>query len=370
VHDPESPEFVSLLPARVAPDFMGAAIRSGLSTADPWRRRVDRVRSEVDAAGQASDDAQPPAPAPRLSNADINEGVQHSAAARRLRHSHAGPSQPPRSRYGRATGPGVLHGIHSNPVQTVLAPGAPRAQFLHALPEAALPILALRSAHLPGDHDEENRHQYHRSGWCPLCEASGGDSSESHTISGVEQRWRMVQHHLLFCDGGDAAAEGPSLHEMRDDLLDAAAGYPGALAAVRQAFPDANATGAAAPLLGPASVVSFLLDPVAACGAPPSVGLTHCALVSAYILAVAARVVGRQWPRARVLAPGLPPQSNMRRCLLGPSRSASRVSLASLPSDSDDEAWLRADMLPPSATNYQLALFAAHVGAEADARPG
>jgi len=369
-HDPESPDFVSVLPARVAPNFMGAAIRSGLSAADPWSQRVDRVRSEVAAASGASSDTQPPAPAPHLSNADINEGVRQSAAARRLRNSGAGPSQPPRSRYGRATGPGVLHGSHSNPVQTVLAPDAPRAQFLRALPEAVLPILALRSAHLPGDHDEEHRHQYYASGWCPLCEASGWDDSESYNISEVEQRWRMVQHHLLFCDGGDAAAQGPLLHELRDDLLDAAAGYPDALAAVRLAFPGASEPDGATPPPEPASVVPFLLDPVAACCAPRSVGLAYCALVSAYILGVAARVVGREWPRARVLALGLPPHSNMRRCLLGPSRSPSRVSLASLPADSDDEAWLRADILPPSATDYQLALFAAQVGAEADARPG
>jgi len=374
-HDVRSSAFASELPAAVAPDFMGAAVRSGLSEPNPWWQRAADVKAAVvDVSG--GEPAGDGALAPRMSNAQIAQGVLQVEAARRLRDSCAVPVQSSCSRAGRAHGAPVLGGEHLNPVQAVLAPGAPAAQYMQAVPEVALPISALRSGHLPGDHALEFVEQCSE-GCCSRCGAEACALQELDQVTDVERRWRMVQHHLLHCCGGDQSAQRPPLHMLRDDLLEASAGYPAALRAVRDAFAFGEGADISAMRGASACCVPYLMDPVAACQALRAVGLVHCALVAAYTLAVSAFVNSRAWPTSRLHGLALPPWSRLRRWLLpspacSPSTSATCISHASeLGSDSEDEVWWNPVVLPPGASAYRRACFiAAQEGAEADAPHG
>ena len=93
--------------------------------------------------------------------------------------------------------------------------------------------MALRSAHLPGDHVAAFQDQVD-SGYCPECATVVCEVNER--ITSVEQRWRVVQHHLLHCTSGLALACRPPLQMLQDDLLDTAAGYPACADVVRAAF--------------------------------------------------------------------------------------------------------------------------------------
>ena len=153
---------------------------------------------------------------------------------------------------------------------------------------------------------------------------------------------------------------------MRDDLLEASAGYRAALQAMRVAF----ALGGGADmwtLRGAAECcVPCLVDPIAACRAPLAVGLVHCSRVAAYTLTVSAFVHSCAWPNSRLHGLDLPQWSRLRRWLL-PSpvgMCLMRVSCASV-LGSDSAA------LPPDASHCRRACFlAAHEGAEADALMG
>ena len=193
-------------------------------------------------------------------------------------------------------------------------------------------------------------------------------------MTAVEQRWRMVKHHLLHCCGGTQSAQRPPVLMLRNDLLGASAGYPAALQEVREAF--AFGWGADMRALRGAAecCVPYLVDPIAACRAPLAVGLVHCSLVAAYTLAVFAFVHRCAWPTSRLQSLDLPQWSRFR-CWPLPSPVGvclTRASCASvLGSDSDDEVWWNPAALPPDASQYHRACFlAAHEGAEADAPHG
>ena len=103
-HDVRSAAFAPELPAAVAPDFMGAAVRSGLSEPNPWRQRAAGVKAAVvDVSG--GEPAGDGALAPRMSNAQIAQGVLQVEAARRLRDNCAVPVQSSCSRAGQAMVP-------------------------------------------------------------------------------------------------------------------------------------------------------------------------------------------------------------------------------------------------------------------------
>jgi len=371
-HDTASPQFVDRLPASSAPDFMGAAMRSGLAAADPWCTRVHRVRAAITGNG-ADEEDHPGDDTTNLSNEDISAGVQRSAADRRLQDSVANPTAPSHSSRGRPLGSPVLNGEHLNPLSTVLAPDAPVFQSLQAVPEVVRPILALRSGRLPGAHAPVLRHQ-NEDGGCPKCQATLWGANEH--LTEVEERWRVTQHHLLHCAGGDDPTSRPSLDVLHSDLTDAAAGYPDCLAALQAAFNFMSAPAADQHELAAAACVPYLIDPVAVCCAPLQVGLVHCSLVAAYTLAVGAGAADqpRVWPSSLVSRLRLPLHSRLRRWMLAsgdaPDSPVTCVVRATPPlSDSDDEAWLRPDS-PPPASDYERAVLAAHVGAEAEARPG
>ena len=103
----------------------------------------------------------------------------------------------------------------------MLAPDAPPPCYDCPPPTAACVVAALRSAHVPGNHDGVYVQQ-HESGYCVECETVWGES-ENDT---EERRWRMVPHHLLHCDGGLDAHTRPSTSDLQLDLLDAAVYQP------------------------------------------------------------------------------------------------------------------------------------------------
>ena len=73
----------------------------------------------------------------------------------------------------------------------MLAPDAPPPGYDFATPAAARIVAALRSAHVPGDHDGVFAQQYN-SGYCVECETAVWGESEN--ITEVERRWHVVQH--------------------------------------------------------------------------------------------------------------------------------------------------------------------------------
>ena len=196
---------------------------------------------------------------------------------------------------------------------------------------------------------------------------------ESEIITEVERRWRVVQHHLLHCDGGLDAHKRPSVNDLRLDLLDSAENHPSCVAAVQSAFAFLDQGSVQAPEdVGrmSAECVSYLTDPVRACGSPLAVGLTHCGLVAGYVLAVAGCVALRRdpWPAAQISALRLPRASRVLRHLQ-PEALCAATALTVHGQAGSSQSSLSADMLLSSASPRQI-VTAAHVGAEADVRPG
>ena len=198
---------------------------------------------------------------------------------------------------------------------------------------------------------------------CAGCHCEVYDSYDEYgDQSGVESRWRHVEHLLLACP-----AAVPSCHSelpvdlLRADLLQAAEDDPAVRAAVLEAFPpgvlDTECRAAVA--------VPFLLDPVRAlCGHGPVRGrVVHdCVrLVAMFVLGVACSVCGE--PACGVARSALPslsvPFPSRVRRLLPPVRSAAQ-----------DSRLASCDLLDGVCVCDQSALGAAPQGAQADAREG
>lgn len=76
-----------------------------------------------------------------------------------------------------------------------LALDDPLSQDVYPLPDVALPVLALTSAHLSGARAREFKQH------CDDCQAShcGGTAHafvDLKRVPDVERQWRVVQHHL------------------------------------------------------------------------------------------------------------------------------------------------------------------------------
>ena len=197
-----------------------------------------RYAGRTTASAPAATQCRAPAlDAGRMREGDTAKGTRFLVASRRRCNSGARPAQAASSRARRRCSAGALMGLHLNPVQKVLAPGAvePRPGYIHAIPDVALPMCLMRSAHLAGDHTHELRRQC-LEGCCARFGPEARAFQDFDTVSELERRWRVVQQHLLHCVGGVCPAHRLPLSMLRDDLLDAAAGYAGCRAAVRVAF--------------------------------------------------------------------------------------------------------------------------------------
>ena len=137
-------EAVPPLPVAQAPDCLGAQIRAALPHADAWRTRVRRL--------QPSDQLEQRTAGTTSPAGGYAAAAQALAAGRRRREAAAAPLLPEATRSGRGCKRVREPDPHYNPVPAALAEDADRACYLHAPDNAVWPIMALRSAHLPGDH--------------------------------------------------------------------------------------------------------------------------------------------------------------------------------------------------------------------------
>ena len=297
-HDAASPAFQSHLPASRSPDFMNAAIRAAMPVDDAWMRQAAHTRALVRAH---MGDHAPPLHV-KLSNAAIRAAV---AALRRTAWHGCCPSNPEHSTVssrGRR-----LRVIYPRapllcPLTLVLQPAA-HPSYMRAPDSAALCVLMLRSAHLPGDHCLEARESYDGD----IC----GDCGEEvltvqDAVPPDERRWLHVQHALLACHACNDRR--PSPRQLREALLSAAHEHADTLAAVADAFPLDEADPSVLRECG----VPYMLDPVQSCPGPRLVRLLHVALIAAYIELVAADFCGRAADPVRLAALRLPSDSCLR----------------------------------------------------------
>ena len=355
--DPLSEVFAARVPTAHAQDFMGAAVRSGLSDDDEWVVRANTGRALALAALDADSRSRYAAAgtdsaAPSLPNAALSVGVHVAAAEARLRRSTAQPHQPDATRSGRTICRTRPTPVHLNPVNVMLVPRERAPAYFEAPKAVVYPILCLRSSHLPCDVQSAFKEHYVRKR-CRHCGDVVLTVPDCDLMTADELRWRHVQHLLTRCTsqcGG--LAPRPLLSDLRDDLLDASTGYPAALQAVRSAFSFGDSARSARELC-----IEFMLDPVAACSAPLRIRLAHATLVASYITLVAASVShphndGPLWrlqcirpPAHTRLGHWLPER------LRSDSPTCSRVTHASslaLSEDSADEVWLGASPAPPA----------------------
>ena len=145
VHDVAASAALDPLAANIAPDFMGAAVRTSLQAGDMWCARVRKARKTIlkyvpDAEKQY------------LSNMEIRQATHCARVVRRAREVAAAPVEPGESAHGR-----TLHRVrpasdHFNPVSKVLSVECPSPCFLRCPDAIVLTLLMLRSAHVPGDY--------------------------------------------------------------------------------------------------------------------------------------------------------------------------------------------------------------------------
>ena len=188
---------------------------------------------------------------------------------------------------------------------------------------------------------------------CSHCDLQVLIDADRARLTDDEVRWRHVQHLLASCtDQCDGRAPRPVLSDRRtQDLLDAAAGYPDALDAVRTALytDPADITAARS------ATVQYMLDPVESCPGPADVALAHAHVVAAYITLVAASVPHplHDGPMWRLHSLRLPAHRRMHKHARAQEdepvspRTRETISSASRStSETMDEVWLRAETPP------------------------
>ena len=183
------------------------------------------------------------------------------------------PPRPGRSSRGRPLKLAFHAPDHINPVRDlVLAGGEPELpQYLTLPSPSVLPVLAVRSCHLPHDHTAAAV-QHYAADHCAFCGECVLEEVGSGAYTEEERRWRHAQHMLCACPDALYATrpEGffryaPTLSALRRDLT-AALPAPQA-AAVRDAFQCE----VACPTVAREQLMPLFLDPVRFIGAevPP-----------------------------------------------------------------------------------------------------
>ena len=179
-HDAASPLFLAPLPANRSPDFTNAMLRATLPASDAWIAQVAAIRRSVRAhLGSKA----PPVSRP-LANSAIRAAL---SSARRSTwqalcpdpHLQASTSLRGRARRRAQSGPEILC-----PLWDILDPRvADPPCYLHSPDSAALCIMTLRSAHLPGDYCDEAQA-------CYIGDTCGDCCDEVLTMEGQRPRRR------------------------------------------------------------------------------------------------------------------------------------------------------------------------------------
>ena len=211
---------------------MDARHFAGMPQGDmPFRQKTSCRVAAARAAVRTELGATAPAPGRRISNDAIRGAIE---ARRRDLWVRSAPATAAEviTAHGRASRP-----VHAAPpllclLRSVLAGAAVRPRYLHAPESAALCILMLRSAHLPGDFCPEARALYDSD----MCMQYGGEVlTVRDSANANERRWRHVQHVLLECEDCFACRPRPS--HLRADLLRSCCGHAASVCAVEAAFP-------------------------------------------------------------------------------------------------------------------------------------
>jgi hypothetical protein len=154
----------------------------------------------------------------------------------------------------------VHRSSHYNPVTSVLTPAAPCLRYLLATDGITLPIMALRSAHVPGDYDQKAKQQYQLD-HCICCDMEV--ISVQDCITDHERRWRHIQHVLTACRRRRQFWQ-PIMSQLRADIDQVVGGCQPARAAMRVALcgdmDDLDRTHA--------TCIPYFLDPVCESPAP------------------------------------------------------------------------------------------------------
>ena len=326
------------IPANLAPDLMGAAVRASMADDNAWRRCVTGLQPDLAEARVETATAGAPRTLP---NRAITAAVRASTCARKAREGATEPPPPTRSSRGRCLKRVYPAPEHLNPIRDIVVAGAACAlpPYLDMSSPTVLPVLALRSCHLPHDHTAAAARHYaaDHCGFCGVCVLEQVGSGE---YTAEERRWRHGQHVLCGCDNTLYATrpeyffrQAPTRADLRADLLDA---LPASHAlTVRAAF----ACDASCPAAVRATLMPLLLDPVKFLGEglTPAESSLACRCVAAYLVRVGA-MIGRVTPDpSRLASLRLPPQSRM----------AQRTPCGAVDPGSDDEVWLRDEPAPP-----------------------
>ena len=276
-----------------APDRMGALLRANLQESDPWVRRSRKLRP-----------SQPDARTP------LKDLANQAAMAWRLRTAAAAPTVAPVSGRGRERRDIRQADPHVNPVPSVLQQQHP-ALYLHGASAAVWPIMAMRSACLPGTCSQHAR-----------CTFAGEDCPTCHTtvipvdveLTDTERRWRHICHQLFACDAvayayADSAWApllsflGAARHEaLRHNCLD--------LANALKIELDIN--GGFTPMYD--TVMPLLLDPAERCKqfqADPQLTVCMQKLVAAFSLYAGAAVGATEVDELHIRALNLPHDSGL-----------------------------------------------------------
>ena len=158
---------------------------------------------------------------------------------------------------------------------------ATRAPYLRATDGMTLPIMTLRSGHLPHDYSDNAQATYNTV-VCDTCNSLLVPTDVR--VSLEEQRWRHIQHILLGYTGLHlrqtcARSAVPILGDLKADLLQCASGNDQTIDAISSALPDT---------VGPdcdeatrQSTMDLFQDPVQELEGPRAMLLEAAALVAA-----------------------------------------------------------------------------------------
>ena len=133
---------------------MGAAVRLSLQKEDAWLQRVRHAENVVTFAADANFAADEDQIRERRSdNEQIHDAIAQDRARSRFQASTARPTPPGKTRSGRLIRETQGTGSHQNPLDEVLL-RTTRAPYLRATDGPTLPIMTLRSGHLPHDYSD------------------------------------------------------------------------------------------------------------------------------------------------------------------------------------------------------------------------
>ena len=191
-------------------DHMGSLLRSALPASDSWKTQCNYIPTEAGRCDRHGVQAEHQNYKTRLKE----QARQVAAHARALQAAPLHCGRPTHSLRGRPLTYNTPLPEQLNPVGLVVGAtdtsgGHP---FLRSPSKFVWPVLALRSAHLPGDYSAMAQHRY-RHQMCVDCGSQCVRPSED--LHALERNWRHIQHTMFMCEQRRC---GPTMHMLHHDL--------------------------------------------------------------------------------------------------------------------------------------------------------